>query len=432
MALTLEGLEKWYTQTVKMKYGFMGETPPEPIPMPDVTTIDGLLEGVAKESENALISVAQNAGRYHDYDEAYTLQLPAEIKRWYGVKKIGGRTVVWNQLNRLSQSTGTVNDVTFTLDKDALTVTCSGIASAKASKSVTSYASVSGHVYYLKGCPQGGAVDKYWMDTATGTGEDTGNGFVFTSTHNGTRYIVCRIGNGVDATGVVFKPILIDLTLMFGAGNEPTTAAECNAMFPKDFYAYTTGELLSAGVTAIVSKDANNDTVETITIPAEIQTLTGYGMSCPNNVNHIDFEEKKFVQNVGFVDLSTLTFGYGPSVGWSATLPNVKNPADDDTAFNGLSATLKVTDRNTQATAFSGGTDAGMVSVAGGKVYVGTGSISIVPSGTLIYELDEPVETDVSAYLTDVDLNVEAGGTITFENQTDCNIPVPIDVEYIA
>ena len=69
-----------------------------------------------------------------------------------------------------------------------------------------------------------------------------------------------------------------------------------------------------------------------------------------------------------------------------------------------------------------------MVSVAGGKVYVGTGSISIVPSGTLIYELDEPVETDISAYLTDDGLiEVEAGGTLEFPNQNgnDYRIPVP-------
>ena len=136
------------------------------------------------------------------------------------------------------------------------------------------------------------------------------------------------------------------------------------------------------------------------------------------------------MQKVGFVDLSTLTFGYGPSVGWSATLPNVKNPSDDDTAFNGLSATLTVTDRNTQATAFSGGTDAGMVSVAGGKVYVGTGSIDIVPSGTLIFELDEPVETDISAYLSNTDIKVEAGGSLTFENEH--KIPISYEVEYIS
>ena len=410
---------------------FAGETPISPIPLPDVTTVDGMLEGIANEADGSLIALAKSAGIYHDYDEAYTLQLPSKLYRWYGVKKIGGRTVVWNQLNRLSQSTSTVNDVTFTLDQDALTVTTSGTASANASKSVSTYTSVLNHKYFLKGCPPGGTTNTYYLSCSSSVG-DIGSGEVFTETTGGTRYIVVRVRSGTDSTGLVFKPMLFDLTQMFGAGNEPSTAAECNAMFPKDFYAYTTSELLSAGVTAIVSKDANNDTIETISIPAEIQTLTGYGMSCPNNVNYIDFEEKKFVQNVGFVDLSTLTFGYGPSVGWSATLPNVKNPADDDTAFNGLSATLKVTDRNTQATAFSGGTDAGMISVAGGKVYVGTGSISIVPSGTLIYELDEPVETDVSAYLTDVDLNVEAGGTITFENQTDCNIPVPIDVEYIA
>ena len=35
---------------------------------------------------------------------------------------------------------------------------------------------------------------------------------------------------------------LFDLTLMFGEGNEPTTVDEFKALFPKDYYAYNTGE----------------------------------------------------------------------------------------------------------------------------------------------------------------------------------------------
>lgn len=37
---------------------------------------------------------------------------------------------------------------------------------------------------------------------------------------------------------------LIDLTLMFGAGNEPTTAAEFKKMFPLDYYDYNKGEVI--------------------------------------------------------------------------------------------------------------------------------------------------------------------------------------------
>lgn len=41
---------------------------------------------------------------------------------------------------------------------------------------------------------------------------------------------------------------VIDLTKMFGEGNEPTTTAEFEAIFPNDYYAYNEGELMSMSV----------------------------------------------------------------------------------------------------------------------------------------------------------------------------------------
>lgn len=292
-------LEDWYIKTVKLKHAFAGTTVPNPIPLPDVTNVDGMLEGIASESEEAFLAVAENAGIVHGETSAYKIQLPADVKRWYGLKKVGGRTIVWNQLNRLSQSSGTTNGVTYTLDTDTLTVACSGKASSNSNKSVSSYQRVSGHKYFLKGCPPGGSLETWYLDTSAAPDGDIGEGLVYTETSNNTGYIIVRVLSGVDATGVVFKPMLFDLTQMFGAGNEPSTAAECNAIFSADFYAHNTGELMNVGVTKVVSKKANNASLQTITIPNSIKNLAGYGMSCPGAYNYIDLEAKKFVQKVG-------------------------------------------------------------------------------------------------------------------------------------
>ena len=45
--------------------------------------------------------------------------------------------------------------------------------------------------------------------------------------------------------------MFIDLTLMFGAGHEPSTVAEFEAMFPNAYYPYTAGELISNDAEAI-------------------------------------------------------------------------------------------------------------------------------------------------------------------------------------
>ena len=50
---------------------------------------------------------------------------------------------------------------------------------------------------------------------------------------------------------------IIDLTQMFGAGNEPTTPEEFEAMFPLDYYAYNPGELVSFNGTGLKTTGFN-------------------------------------------------------------------------------------------------------------------------------------------------------------------------------
>lgn len=45
--------------------------------------------------------------------------------------------------------------------------------------------------------------------------------------------------------------ILIDLTLMFGKGNEPSTVEEFEAMFPENYYKYNSGEIINSNINAI-------------------------------------------------------------------------------------------------------------------------------------------------------------------------------------
>ena len=124
-------------------------------------------------------------------------------------------------------------------------------------------------------------------------GRDTGNGVLFTASSTGKRYIHYVVKSGTNVNGFVWNTQLFDLTVMFGAGNEPTLD-EFKAMFPANYYAPSANTMMNAGVTAI-----DDSVVETITIPSAIKSLTGYGISCPGKYNYIDFEDKKFVQNVG-------------------------------------------------------------------------------------------------------------------------------------
>lgn len=88
---------------------------------------------------------------------------------------------------------------------------------------------------------------------------------------------------------------LFDLTQMFGAGNEPSTMEEFRAMFPLDYYADTTGTLISAPVDKVVSKKADDTVIAENTIPQSVIALCpDYGQGTTESFNYIDFAEKKY------------------------------------------------------------------------------------------------------------------------------------------
>ena len=282
--LTLEGLENWYTQTVKLKHAFAGTTAPDPIPLPDVTNVDGLLEGLANETEEAFVSAADSVGALHGDDVVYKLTLPDKLYRWYGVKKVGGKTLLLNQA----------------VDETSIDLT----TQAQVSRTLTD------HVIHFQGTATGTTAtifisayvarirlyDNTHSSNIFNNTTDTGWKIVTATQDCSARYYFqATTGMVVDT---YITPLLIDLTLMFGAGNEPATADEFAAMFPLDYYAYGNA-LMDTKVTSIISKGADDTVLETVNVPAGVQALTGYGMSSPDKYNYIDFDNKKFVQNVG-------------------------------------------------------------------------------------------------------------------------------------
>lgn len=54
-------------------------------------------------------------------------------------------------------------------------------------------------------------------------------------------------GLEIGSTVIVENFMFFDLTEMFGAGNEPATIAEFQALFPADYYAYNTGTMTTVG-----------------------------------------------------------------------------------------------------------------------------------------------------------------------------------------
>ncbi len=129
-------------------------------------------------------------------------------------------------------ATQTVNGVTFINNGDG-SITVNGTATITSGYKLINYQRTLtvGHRYLLSGAPIDASSDAYiqcYDDTNYEWLTDKGNGGIATFPKeivnlSGSNMIRIRIDSGYNVNGLLFKPALYDLTLMYGAGKEPTT-----------------------------------------------------------------------------------------------------------------------------------------------------------------------------------------------------------------
>lgn len=181
-------------------------------------------------------------------------------------------------------------------------------------------------------------------------------------------------------------------------------------------------------------------------IPEAIRNLPGYGWSAGTARNYVDYENKKYYQCVQSVDLGTMEWFAGESgkvnfqtsqvTGQKLTknytiLPNIICSKYSVKVQNAMWGHTSVTGITTNAN-------------VDGYVYVNdtaytdaTAFKQAMQGVTLYYELANPIVTDISDLIPDDflrNIEVEAGGSITFKNSNgdDYRIPVPSEEEYVV
>lgn len=179
-------------------------------------------------------------------------------------------------------------------------------------------------------------------------------------------------------------------------------------------------------------------------IPEAIKALPGYGWSAGTAKNYVDYENKRYVQCVDSVDLGTLTF----------TLTNGRFFVHTSNSFDGLikkpsSTTQYLNAICSQFTAipYAGNwadhtvtcyvTENEKRILFIDKSYTDATAFKQAMQGVIMYyELATPIVTDISDIIPDVflrNIEVEAGGSVTFKNSNDnYHIPVPSEEEYIV
>lgn len=269
LALTVEDLENMTVSVTTL----------EPNQQATASYADGVLslgipKGVAGEVQfSDLEPLAEKDGNYENLTAGSALQFISdkytENKEPYLFRKsiagdreldtLVGGSVAWNQKRTIpSTATTTINGVTFTNNDDG-TIKVNGTATADATFDLGVITGLTAGKYLLRGCPAGGNVNTYYLGNVSQF--DVGNGYMFamnSPSGNGNRIYV---KSGATLNNLVFKPQLFNLTQMFGSSvadyiyameqaNAGSGVALFRSWFPKDYYAYNEGTLMSVKTSA--------------------------------------------------------------------------------------------------------------------------------------------------------------------------------------
>lgn len=215
---------------------------------------------------DALYSIGQGITHQFetDTDTAYQKTVPTGGKLM-SVKNIGGRSIVFNQNFQSRKEIN--NGITATVDSDG-TITLNGTVTASYFnfRDVTPEQNKVGKYAFkllIMNNPDDISMKFGFLNRSQSTPAITSGSAVLI--YNQTQYET-SLGKSTGISGLtagtVFNNVKIkiqifDLTLMFGAGNEPTSVEEFEAMFPNDYYQYNAGEIVSAGTESIIEQGKN-------------------------------------------------------------------------------------------------------------------------------------------------------------------------------
>lgn len=376
---------------------------------------------------NALYSIGNGITHQFETDSetAYVKTIPTGAKLM-SVKSVGGRSIVWNQLcdTVLDNFSDTVSAVYHEYGICKFT--------ANVGDKICIYSGGINGTYAANGAYVAGFIGSAYI-------EFFGKQIV-QCTENGNCIIYLRLrGGGNTYSNVSVRPEFFNLTKMFGSGNEPNTVEEFEKIFPADYYPYNAGEIVSAGVTEVAVGETAH------LIPEAIKALPGYGWSAGTAKNYVDYENKKYVQCVGSVDLGTVQWvaGDGERVSFQTSQVKGQKLTKNYTILPNFLCSKYLTKMQNEVWGKTDVTGISADANADGYVYINDMSYTDVDafkqamSGVILYyELAEPIVTDISSLIPDDflrNIEVEAGGSITFKGgNDDYRIPVPSEEEYVV
>lgn len=401
-----------------------------------------------RKQENRISALMKlNKGQTYDIlpeeGESASRTAPSGSK-YVSVDNVGGKSVVWNQL--LNPDGFDALECTVSESGGVVTITnCGEINRYKAG-----FISVTrGHKYYQTvtiksdGTNPVGFQNYLFLDInkKITSAEFTRLSVVETCTESGKVLVQLYSGNNTDYQVVKNSFMLFDLTLLFGAGNEPT-AEQFERMFPAESYPYNPGEIMSSRT-------------ETITAGAESIT-TGFPelRSALAAHDYIDVDGGKIHRKIKSVKIDGNTPVYGVSTDSSMNCcrivlehtltPGIIGSMNEKVKSNVLSdrlATISHADYWDDSLRASGiNVYESLQAICfrlHGRLDIDTkekANAYLAENPMTVYyeaEPEEVTDTTIPEALTEW-LPVEPGGTVTFRNADESKqLPIPNAVSWV-
>lgn len=254
-----------------------------------------------------------------DSAEAYSKNVPTGC-RFAQVEKIGGKTVAWNQwVDETKYKDATSASVMATISGRRITMVGTSGSNGEnfniIDRSAKTWSVSANHYYLFAGISKLTGLNILVYNGAKAVvvayAGSAAKNAVFKPTFSGISQLYLNTGDAGAAVDVDCTPYLVDLTQLYGSGNEPTTTSDPRiaeiVAYAEKHPEYNAGELVSAGVEDVEVQGAN--LLDTYPIPDAVKALPGYGWSAGNVRNEIARKADgwDYVQRVG---LPATTDGY--------------------------------------------------------------------------------------------------------------------------
>lgn len=409
-------------------------------------------EAINRDRERRLTNLEYAARGYLYREETdavsvYEKAVPDDVTPWITLDRIGGRTLVWNQMVNASlfpDSISISGTESVPVSKEGGSIvfpaeSYDGVKYYTYSANFPSFAV--GHKVLIRGCPAGGGTETFQLYLQENHRiRDEGEGAIVAIESENFQPMI-RIAGG-DHPEMVFTPQMFDLTVLFGAGNEPSTAAEFQAMFPALYYPYAEPVLLSFSCTEVVSSGKDGTVKQALDMSAIASKYFPDGMCSAGNVHdELNLEGGVAIQRVDryvFDGSEKWTLAAEYDICCRFYTSALRNGTGNAAAANVICNKLKT---NADASVdkvgccLTGNAPSRLFSIFLPKAeYPDADSVQQYIKGMAdtgdpliaYYGLYTPIETPITEELT-VDIEVESGGTLIFANdQGDAyHVPVP-------